>query len=527
MFDLVLKNVKLYDGTGRTEGEICDIGIVGDRIGAIGKLGDKEAGKRIDCAGLTAIPGMIDVHTHSDFAMFTDSQRAAQIKQGVTTEIISACGIGSIPLSGGLLDEYNRLNRAHTGRVPDGCDTSSMAAYFKSLPPTGVNVAAQIGHSPLRTLAVGTTKDVPFTEEAGRKLVEAAEKALDEGAVSISTGMSYYPASFCSYDELLLLAKTAAKYDVPMSVHRRSEFRQKIPGFDSKEEVLDLARDSGAKLVFSHFRTDRHTAGMHESHVECLEKGIREGLRVTADFYPYENGSSYLGTYLPFSAQTDGPDGVLEYLNNSDTFNAFVERMRAHHHGSIGVVLSLCPGHPEYLGKSINEIAVLNNTDPETMAATLLRDEKLEVSYVSGRYAGDEINEKLNRDFAFFMSQPYYNVGSDTLPAHTRPHPRSYGAFAKALRIAIDYGVGLKRFAECTSGSAAKLYGLKNRGEIREGYFADIAIFDEKKLKANSTYDNPMQYADGMRFVTVNGVLALENGEITGKKAGRGLKRNM
>jgi len=525
MLDLVFENVKMYDGTGSAEGKICDIGITGDKIAAIGKLSDKEAGKRIDCSGLTAIPGMIDVHTHSDFAMFTDSERSAQLMQGVTTEIISACGIGSIPLSGELLDEYNRLNRAHTGRVPYGVDTSSIDAYFKSLPATGVNVAAQVGHSPLRTLAVGTTHDVPFTEEAGRKMVEAAEKALDEGAVSISTGMNYYPASFCDYNELLLLAKVAAKYDAPMSVHRRGDFRQPMPGFDSRQEVLDLARDSGAKMVFSHFRTGPGDHGMHEQQVEYIEKGLREGLRVTADFYPYENGSSYLGCYLPFHAQTNGPDGVLEYLNNPETFNTFVERMKGNSHGRIGVVLSLCPGHPEYLGKTITEIAEMNNTEAEVMVATLLRDEKLEVSFVGGRYVGDEINAKLNEDFAYFMSRPYYNVGSDTLPAHTRPHPRSYGAFAKALRIALDYGVGLKRFAACTAGDAAKLYGINNRGEICEGYYADIAIFDEKTVKPNSTYADPIQYASGMKYVTVNGRLAVDDGKLTGAKSGRPVRR--
>lgn len=527
MFDLLFQNVKMFDGSGKDAGKCCDVAVSGDKIAAVGDIPATAAQKVIDCTGLCMIPGMIDVHTHSDFALFTAPGREAALMQGVTTEIISACGIGPVPLSGREKKEYLGLMAGIFGDVPTQVDTRSLDAYFRSLPPTGVNVAAQVGHSPLRTAALGTTADVPFTPEAAERMTSLARQAFEEGAVSVSTGMSYFPAAFCDYAELLGLAKAAAEYDAPMTVHRRDEFRRPMPGFDSREEVLSLARDSGAKLVFSHFRTGSTTAGHPETVCDWLEKGIADGLRVYADFYPYACGSTTLVHFLPFYAMQGGYDGILSFLRNPQKFEALVRRMQGYNRGNMGELLAYCPPHPEYLGMTINEIAAARGVEPERAAAELLRDSRLHGCCVGGTGTTPEINEVLNRDFAYFMTRPYYNVGSDTITSNPWPHPRSYGAFAKALRIALDCGTGLSAFAACTAGNAAKLYNLKNRGIIREGYFADLCVFDEKAVGPKSEYRAPKQYAEGVKFVTVNGKLAVSDGKITGARAGCPLRRGI
>lgn len=523
--DIIFQNVKMYDGTGKNPGKICDVGVTGDKISAIGDLKNAEADRRIDCTGLTMIPGMIDVHTHSDLAMYKDPERAMALKQGITTEITSACGIGIIPLSGALRDEYVGQLEGLTGIVPPEADLSSVAAYFDTIPNTGVNVAVQISHSPLRTAAGGTTKDVPLTDEMWKKMEKLEREAFEQGAVSISTGLSYFPAAFCDYDEFVKLAKVANDYDAPFSVHRRDTFRAPIPGFNSNTEVLNVARDSGCKMVYSHFRTGPWDPGRHVEQCEPIERGIKEGLRISADFYPYDNGCTYLVTMFPFSWMQGGRDGLIENLNDPEKFDWFVKRMENNFHHGINGVFTYCPNHPEYLGKTFQEAAGIEGVTPEYLIAMMLRDEHLAVANVGGTEASKKVNATLCDDFAYFMTKPYYNVGSDTIPSHTFPHPRSYGAFAKVLRIALDHNIDMARFAECTSGSAAKLYNMKNRGEIREGYYADIAIFDEKTVNPKSTFAIPHQYAEGMKYVVVNGKLAVDNGELTGVRSGRPIRR--
>lgn len=524
--DIIFKNVKMYDGTGKNPGKICDVGVENDKIAAVGNLENAEAARVIDCTGLTMIPGMIDVHTHSDFAMFNDSQRGMALMQGITTEIISACGIGCVPLSGSVLKEYVDNMEGLTGKVPEGADVSSVDGYFKSLPKTGVNVAMQIAHSPLRAKAAGHTKDCVMTPEMWKKFEKYEREAFEQGAVSISTGMSYFPAAFCETDELVKMAKVAAEYDAPFSVHQRNILRKPIPGFNSFDEIVGVARESGCHMVFSHYRTGPWCPGLHEAVCAPLEKALSEGLRVSADFYPYDNGCTYLLGYLPFDLMTGGAEELLAKLRDPREFEAIATRLDEMYPHGIGGIFTYCPNHPQYLGGSFMDIAAREGTTAPRLVLKVLRDDNLAAANVGGTPESKEMNDILNKDFAYFLTKEYYNVGSDTIPSHTFPHPRSYGAFAKALRIALDNAIGLDRFAAATAGKSAEIYHIKNRGIIAVGNFADLAIFSESEINATATFENPRRYAVGMKYVTVNGKLAVDGGTLSGEKAGVGIRRN-
>lgn len=521
--DILFTNVMMYDGSGKP-GIITNVGVTGSKISYIGNE-NIQSKRIIDCTGLSMIPGMIDVHTHTDFAMYNRPERDMAVSQGVTTEITSACGIGAIPLKGKLLDDYLFLMKGLTGERPGKADFESVDAYLSGLPDTGVNVAVQIAHSPIRAAAAGTLCDVTMTDEIQKKMEQLEREAFEQGAVSISTGMSYYPATFCDTDELVKICRVAKEYDAPMTVHRRGTLRRPDPNFSSRQEMIDVAKKSGATVIFSHYRTGPGDEGQAETIYGPIEKARNEGIDLYADFYPYEFGCSYAATVLPLSAMQEGPYKLIERLN-SPWFEELVARTEKNYGGYIGGRFARCPKHPEYLGRTFREVAKETGESTVRLFMRVLKEENLDFAYIQGCDESKELTETLSRDFAELISKPFYSVGSDTIPAHPSPHPRAYGAFARILEIAREQKVDLSVIADRTAALPAKLYGIKDRGMIKVGMYADLAVFDHGKIHPNSTYANPNQLCTGMKYVTVNGRLEMDDGRMTGVKAGMPIRRN-
>ena len=524
---IIFENVTMYDGTGKNPGKLCDVGVDGERIAAIGDLKAAEAEKRIDCTGLSMFPGMIDVHTHSDLAMFNDSHRDMAVSQGITTEIVSACGIGLVPMKPELQKEYVKLMEALTGPIPENGRFESVDAYFETMPKTGVNVAMQLAHSPLRAAAAGSMKDTPLTDDMWKIMEKLEREAFEQGAVSISTGMSYFPATFCETSELVKMCKVAKDYDAPLSVHQRSTLRKPDPTFNSVEEVLTVARESGAKLVYSHYRTGPWNPGLHEAVCEPIERGHREGLQIFADFYPYDYGCSYAPMTFPIYAMDGGYDGLMGLLNDPVRHEALAREMESQTLGRLNGVFIHCPKHPELLGRSYQDVAKEYGTSPERLILRILQEEDLKVANIGGTGTPKEVMDTLDEDFAYYLTKDYYAVGSDTIPCHELPHPRCYGAFARIFEIARKHNVPLEIVANRTSGNGAELYKLKDRGIIKVGNFADLMIFDADTIASRATFENPRQFATGVKYVTVNGKFAMEDGKLTGVTAGRALRRGV
>lgn len=519
MFDIIITNANIYDGTGKKP-YCADIGIKDGKILEIGALKESFCSEVIDAKGLCVFPGFIDSHTHSDIALLNNPERKEALLQGITTEVISACGIGCVPLSENK-NEYIKTVKAIMGESEKDFNSSSVSAYMNELEKngTGVNVAIQLAHSPLRIEATGFS-DTPLKGKNLEKCLELADKAFSEGACAFTTGLSYYPAAFSDTDEIVEICKVAAKYDVPICVHQRTALRNPKLPFDPKEEVLDFARKSGVRIHYSHFRTTPKTAGSLDKLLEPIERGLAEGLKITADFYPYPVGSGYLPVYLPFGVMDCNLNGILEKLKSEAVFKEFIKNAMQ----TPDAVITETSFNKDYLGKSFLQIAKEENRNVEDVMYKLLCDEKLNVGYrLNAEFDKDDI-EKLEKDFVSLIKKPYYMVGSDTLPLNSNPHPRSYGAFSKMIRIAKKHGIELELLANRMCKNPAELFKLKNRGSIEKGNYADIIIFDPNEFSDISTFENPKQYANGMKYVIVNGKLAVKEGKLSAVLGGKPLK---
>lgn len=523
MLDLKIKGAMVYDGRGGCP-YAADVGIKGERIATIGDLSEAASLEEIEARGLALLPGFIDPHTHSDALLFRDPQRSGALCQGVTTEFIGACGLGLLPLSRERFAEYEKFMRGALGRLPEGIIFDSVDERIRRLGQTGMNVAVQLPHSPVRLSAVGFL-DVPLRGYALDKAKDMLRQGFEEGAVSFTTGLSYYPASFGDTEEVAALCKVAAEYDAPLCIHTRTALREPDPAFDPREEALEIARRSGVRLHFSHYRTEPRNAGDIEWVFDSLERGLSEGLGVTAEFYPYETGSSFGAFFLPMWSVEGGQDAIIKRLQDPADRRrieaAFQQSIKPELYG----VFTHLPEHPEYVGMSFESVAAERNQTVPQMFCDMMLEEALEVGFRGNACSDPAILEQMDRDFMAFMKKPYYMIGSDTLPGHMRPHPRSCGAFAKILRLAREHGLPLELLANRLSYLPARTFRLRDRGEIAEGRYADLVILDPGKASDTASYQNPISLPTGVAYVVVNGRLAVSNEKTTGVMAGYGLRR--
>ncbi len=519
MLDLVIKGGRICDGSGEAS-RAADIGIRGERIACIGDLSGAEAAEVIDAAGRYVLPGFIDVHSHIDMQPFNAPERKAPLLQGVTTEIGGACGIGVFPLR--EKQEYLPLMRAILGDTVRAFP--SCGAYREALPPTGTNIAVQAAHSPPRTTAVGMGDRVPDAAQRDR-LLGLAREAFEEGACSLSTGLAYFPAAYGDTDEVADLAKVAAAFGAPVSVHQRTTFRSPQPDFDSREDVLEFARRSGAAVSYSHYRTKPSTAGQTEPLLSYIRRGLAEGLSVTADLYPYPVGASLAAVILPMWAMDGGYSRILERLRDPACRDRLLRDVIAENPRlSDGVVIH-APRHPSYLGRCYDDLAAERGQTVAEMLLDLLVEEELDLAYRTDTDFASEAEKQQEKDCVTLLSEPFFMVGSDTLPEHAFPHPRCWGAFARMLRLCVKYGMGMETFANRAAGLPAEVYGIRHRGFLREGYYADLCLFDPNRVTEHSDFSHPFLQAEGMDLVLVNGCATVRDGALTGARSGRALRR--
>ncbi len=527
-FDLVIRGGTVVDGTGRP-GFGADIGISGRRITAVGDIPDSagENARTIDAGGLHISPGFIDVHSHADGALLIDGQHASGIRQGVTTEIIAPDGLTLAPLSPENYRMYRWYLSGILGLPPEDLDMSSIEAsranYHHN---TSCNVATFAGHGPIRVEAAGM-QDVPLTGsrlDAAKKLLR---ESLEQGAVGFSTGLSYYPNSFSDTDELCALMEVAGEFGRPMSIHLRNHNPERGFGGGGVAEAIEVARRTGTKLHFEHYRTQADSAGQVAEILEPIDRAKAEGIDITLETYPYPVGSSFPQAFFPSYFHEGGPEEMLKTLNDEDRRAELISRMQEVGYGRPSGNMWTHIGsdrNKDLEGMLFDEVAADWGVSVEEMVCRVMAEESLTCGFRGVPPSSVKLWRQVEEDVMELMARPDYMVGSDSIPVGGMPHPRAYGCFVRVMgRLRRRYNHPLEQVVQRMTQNPAERFGLTDRGVIAEGKFADLVIFDAEHVIDRSSFEDPAVHPEGVPWVLVNGKIAVENEEVTGILAGEAI----
>ncbi|MEJ2216378.1 MAG: D-aminoacylase [Gemmatimonadota bacterium] len=500
-YDVLFRNARVLDGMGNPWIR-ADVAIRGDRIAAVGRLGDARARRVVDATGLYIAPGFIDPHTHAGASLGDPELSAAEplLAEGVTTILANPDGGGPVDLA-----------KQGKAIMKDG---------------VGVNVGLMIGHGSVRRAVMGMVDREATRQELERMRV-LVRRAMEQGAYGMSSGLFYTPGSFAPNSEVIELAKVVSEYDGVYQSHPRDESDYTIGVVASADEVIDVARQAHIPGVITHIKVlGPHVWGYSAAIVERVRRAREAGVQVYADQYPYLASATSLGAaLLPRWAQADGREAFLQRLEDPDT----LARIRAamadnleRRGGADRIQFRRFVRDTSIEGHTLAWLAERRGADPLDVALDLLRQS--EVSIVSFN-----MNE---RDVRRFMRQRWTMTSSDGSLPHFGvgvPHPRSYGSFPRKIRkYALEDGVIDLPFAiRSMTSLTAQVYRLKDRGQLRPGAYADLAVFDLHAVDDPATYTKPHQLARGMVYVLVNGRFAIDGGTFTGERPGRLLKRDV
>jgi N-acyl-D-amino-acid deacylase len=479
-FDVLIRNGRVLDGSGNPWMR-ADIGIRGDRIAAVGRLAGATAKTTIDAADRLVTPGFIDVHSHAGESLTREPLRQAQpiLAQGVTTLVVN----------------------------PDGGGPVDLAAQRAALEKGGVgpNVALLIGHAAVRRAVIGGANREPSADELAR-MRALVRQAMQEGAFGLSSGLFYAPGSFAKTEEVIELAKVAGEFGGVYTSHVRDEGNYTIGVVASVLEVIRIAEEGGLIGIVSHIKAlGPDSWGLSTAMTMRIEAARQRGVQVFADQYPYDASSTSLGAAL-------APGGV------EPTIEIVRENLRRRG-GPRAVQIAFHKANRSLEGKTLETIAKEREVTPEQAALDII-----------GRGGASIVSYNMSEaDIAHIMQKPYTMASSDgalSAMGEGVPHPRNYGAFARKLsRYVRERGViDLETGVRSMTSLPAAVFGLKDRGAIREGAAADLAIFDPVRIRDLATYTNPHQLAEGMDYVLVNGVPVVASGRFTAALPGRVLR---
>ncbi|MBB5804844.1 N-acyl-D-amino-acid deacylase [Saccharothrix ecbatanensis] len=522
--DIVFRGARVVDGTG-APAYLADVGVRDGRIGAIG--GRIGARRVVDADGLVLAPGFIDMHSHSDLRVLAEPDHLAKVSQGVTTEVLGQDGLSYAPVDDAALAVL-RGQLAGWNDDPPGFDWDwrSVGEYLDRLDQgIAVNAAYLVPQGTLRMLCVGYD-DRPATDAELDRMRTVLARSLREGAVGMSSGLTYTPGMYADTAELTALCRVVGGLGGFYSPHHRS---YGVGALEAYAEMVGVSRESGCPLHLAHatmnFEVNRGRAG---ELLDLLDDALAGGVDVTLDTYPYLAGATYLSALLPSWAGAGGPEATLARLSDVDVRERI--RVEIEETGSDG-----CHGVPvdwgaievngvraaenaHLVGRSVAESARLAGRPPAELYFDVLISERLGTSCLM--HVGDEENVRA------IMRHPAHTGGSDGLLVGARPHPRGWGTFPRYLgRYVRELGVlGLEECVAHLTGRAARRLRLADRGLVREGYAADLVLFDPDTVADRATFDRPRQAAVGITHVLVNGVPVIDEGRRTDALPGHSLR---
>jgi len=522
MYDLIIKGGRIVDGSGNPWYP-GDIAITNGTIYAVGKV-EKEARETLDASGLVVSPGFIDAHSHGDLVLISEPEARIKIMQGITTEIVGQDGLGEAPLTDDTVDMWRRYLSGLNGNPDLGWEWRSFGDYLKRLEAArpSVNVASLVGHGNIRLAIMGMEDRKPTNRELS-KMKRLLDKSLSEGGIGFSTGLIYPPCVYADAKELTELCKVAAAHRGVFVVHMRNEGDRLL---DSIDEVVSVGCDSGVSVHISHFKSNgRPNWGRSPQALDRVEEARRNGVDVTFDQYPYIAGSTFLGSLLPPWAHAGGLDNLLTRLRDGETRKKLTSILN--HEGDEGslnewdrilITNVRTSRNKRFEGRYISEIAKEIEKKPaETVLDIVLEEEN---SATMATFTMDE------NDVRTIMRSPFGMVCTDGIVLG-KPHPRAYGSFPRVVGRYVREGVlRLEEAIRKMTSFTAQTHDLMDRGVLRPGLVADITVFDPEKIEDTATFENPIQYPQGIEYVVVNGEVTVERGKHTGCRAGKVLRKN-
>jgi N-acyl-D-amino-acid deacylase len=520
-FKIIIENGRVIDGAGNPWFK-ADVGILDGLIETVGDLRSSDADRRIDAAGHVVSPGFIDIHSHSDYYLLLDPRVESKIRQGVTTEVVGMCGSSAAPMNSDVRTYREKYMRRTLGDEFQ-FNWESMGDYLDRVDSQGAsfNVAAVIGHGTIRQNVMGYDNRNPKPEEL-EAMKDLVEESMRDGARGMSTGLIYTPGVYADTEELIELAKIVSKHGGVYFSHIRGEGETLL---EAVKEANRIGREAGLPVQIAHFKASgKPFWGKTVDSLKLVEAARLDGIDVTFDQYPYIASSTGLSAYMPHWANEGGTDMLLERLRNPEA----LEKIACDPHTSSrdwsSIMVCSAKGHTEYEGMRITEIAAELGKEPLDTVFHLLLAEDAQVSIVSFGISEEDVRR--------VMKSPYGMVGSDGsavtpegLLGRGKPHPRFYGTFPRVIGHYVREGVlSLQEAVRKMTSASAQRLGLKNRGLLREGYKADITVFDPSNVKDEATFVNPHRFASGIPYVIVNGEIVIDGGEHTGALPGKSLR---
>jgi N-acyl-D-amino-acid deacylase len=528
-FDVLIRGGTVYDGSGQPPRR-ADVALRGDRVAAVGDLKDATAPTVVDATGLAVAPGFINMLSWSTDSLLADGRGQSEVRQGVTTQVM-----GEGNSWGPVNDAIKKRMKAEQIDIRYEIEWATLSDYLYFLQRKGVshNVASYLGATTVREYVLGHAdrKPTPAELEQMRRLVEIE---MRHGALGIASALEYAPAYYADTDELIELCKVAARYQGKYITHMRSEGEKLLEAID---EVLRICREAKLPCEIYHFKAaGRANWPKLAAAVAKIEAARRDGLPVTANMYCYTAGATSLDACVPRWAQEGGAVAMRRRLRDPATRARVVDEIRNRPTGWPSFYANA--GSPDNIllvsfrredlkplqGKTLAQIARQRGKDPVETLLDLLLEDKSPIGTVYFLMSEENVRKLIPLPWVSFGSDEASQAAEGVF-LKSMPHPRAYGNFARLLGkyVRDEKLLPLEEAVRKLTSLPATNLGLDRRGLLREGYFADVVVFDPRTVADRATYEQPHQYAVGVRHVFVNGVAVLKDGDHTGAKPGRAL----
>jgi dihydroorotase/N-acyl-D-amino-acid deacylase len=529
-FDLVFRGGRVVDGTG-APWFVADVGIVGDRIAAVGDLSRAKATRTVNASGLVISPGFIDMLGQSEYNVLVDNRAASKITQGITTELTGE-GESIAPTNARMIEEGKEV-WARYGVTPDWTTLTGYFKAFERARPT-INLGTFVGAGGVRHLVIGEGER-PATPAERTAMEGAVAQAMEEGAFGLSTSLQYIPDRFNTTEDIIAMAKVAARYGGSYITHQRSE---SYTIDQSLDEVFRIAREARIPAQIYHLKVAcRKNWGQMGRILKRLADARAQGLDVTADMYPYIAGENGLDANLPVWVREGGGDKMVARLQDPEVRKRVKQELAVEDpswenqylccNGAAGVLIATVVNTDlkKYEGRTLEQIAQSEGKDPVDALMDIVIADKGHTGNIIFIMSEDDVRLAL-RDPLTSLGTDSPAVAEDGIFSKEKSHPRAWGSAARILGkyVREEHLLTLEEAVRKMTSFPASRMGLMERGIVRPGMYADLVAFDPATVSDRSTFSDPLHYSQGIPFVAVNGLLVVDQGKITEARPGRALK---